>query len=102
VSDEFNLLEKPEDLLRLTVPADIRYCIISLLRFLQAARPSYQEQSWSTQAVMAAAPGQWFELRRAGIPTGYVQAEESRGRYTSTPPDKVAIKEIRPLEMPDP
>ncbi len=102
MSDEFNLLEHPEDLLRLTVPADIRYCIISLLRFLQAARPSYQEQSWATQAVMAAAPGQWFELRRGGIPTGYLQAEESRGRYTSTPPEKVSQNRIRPLDMPDP
>jgi hypothetical protein len=103
MSDRFNLLEQPEELLRLTVPDDIRYCIVSLLRFLQAARPSFQEEHWSIQAdVAAGAPGTWFELRKRGVPTGYTQAEASRGRYTSIPPRNVAGEEIRPLEVPDP
>jgi hypothetical protein len=98
----FNLLDRPEDLLLLTAPADVRYCIVSLLRFLQASRPSYQEQSWATQAAVAAAAGQWVELRTRGVATGYIQAEESRGRYRPTPPENVARNEIRPIEMPDP
>ena len=100
--DKFNLLERPEDLLRLTIPADIRYCIIALLRYLQALRPSFQENSCAVQAEVAAAPGKWFELRRRGVPTGYMQAEESRGRYSSSPPENVAQEDIRVLEMPDP
>src|ERR1700730_16606758 len=88
--DKITLLERPEDLLRLTISADIRYCIIALLRYLQALRPSFQENSCAVQAEVAAAPGKWFELRRRGVPTGYMQAEESRGRYSSSPPESVA------------
>jgi hypothetical protein len=100
--DKFNLLERPEDLLRLTIPADIRYCIVVLLRYLQALRPTFQEKNWAVQAEVAAAPGQWFELRTNGVPTGYMQVEESRGRYSSSPPQNVAKNAIRVLDMPDP
>ena len=102
MSSEFNFLEQPDDLLLLTVPADIRYCIVSLLRFLQGVQPSHQEQGWATQATIAAAPGQWFEMRRGGLPIGYIQAEESRGRYTTAPPENVDRDKMIPLEMPDP
>jgi hypothetical protein len=100
--DKFNLVESPEDLLRLTMPTDNRYCIVALLRYLQALRPSTRERFWTTQAKVAAAPGQWFELRRRGVPSGYMRVEERSGRYSSTPPQNVSRKDIRVLEMPDP
>jgi hypothetical protein len=98
--DAPNFLTAPEDLCRLTVPKDLRSCIASLSRLLGVGRPSFQESRWAQQAIFAAAPDQWFELRLGGKVTGYMQASKSHGRYSHTRPEKVTDDQIRPLEQP--
>jgi hypothetical protein len=100
--DAPNFLTAPEDLCRLTVPKDLRSGIASLSRLLGAGRPSFQESRWAQQAIFAAAPDQWFELRLGGKVTGYMQASKSHGRYSHTRPEKVTDDQIRPLEQPLP
>lgn len=88
----------PEDLIRLTVPKDLRYGIASLSRLLRATRPSYEEWSWAQQTVLAAAPDQWFEQRMGGQVTGYLKVGNSIGRYSHSRPEGVPDDQIRPLE----
>jgi hypothetical protein len=96
----YNLLARPEDLERLTVPKDIPYGIVSLLRLLCVTKPSFAELNWPRQATFASAPDQWFEMRRGGEVLGYLRAGETSGRSSDTRPDGVADDEMRSIETP--